>query len=212
MEIIDFIKNLLYPNKCMFCIDSFSNTNMPCCDTCYSKIYKNYTNTNNISYENIDKCISLLNYSGQVRDKIIKLKFRGKKSYYKIFAKLMCDYIKSNIHNIDFITYVPMHPFKQFKRGFNITKLLSEYISNELNIQCLDTMNKKHTLVQSSLDCNARYLNVENAYSIKPNIDIKNKNILLIDDILTTGATANVCGGILKKSLANTVTVLTIAK
>lgn len=213
MEISNFIKNLIYPNKCIFCkISLVDNNNISTCDTCYSNIYKEYFNTYNLAYKNIDKCISLLNYSGEVRDKIIKLKFRGKKHYHKIFSQFMCDYIKLNIHNIDFITYVPMHPFKEFKRGSGTTKLLAKYISKELNIPLLGTMNKKHTRVQSSLDAKARSLNVGSAYTIKANIDIQDKNLLLIDDVLTTGATVCACSEILKQFHAHTVTVLTIAK
>lgn len=213
MELIDFIKNLLYPSKCIFCGTTLAdNNNISVCKTCYSEVHKKYINSHNTSYKYIDNCVSLLKYSGDIRDKIIKLKFRGKKFYYKIFASFMCDYIKLNITNIHFITYVPMHPLKEFKRGFNIPKLLAIYISNELNIELLDTINKKHTKVQSTLDNKDRYLNVENAYYIRPGIDITNKNILLIDDVLTTGATICACSKILKQSFANSVTAITIAK
>lgn len=114
----------------------------------------------------------------------------------------------------DIIIPVPMSRKKLAQRGYNQSELIASKISRYSKIQLQkDIIIKvKENKTQSTLNKIQRLENIKNVYKIKNKQKIKAKNILLFDDIYTTGATVNECAKILKQAGAKTVNVLTIAK
>ena len=115
----------------------------------------------------------------------------------------------------DIITFVPMTEKKKRERGFNQTETLSVIVGKELNIcvkECL--IKAKETPAQAGLDRQKRLENLKDSFAINKEIkkEIKGKKILLIDDVFTTGSTAEACAKVLKRAGAGSVFVLTIAK
>ena len=100
------------------------------------------------------------------------------------------------------------------QRGYNQTQLIAKEIAKNIDIKlCDDVLVKsKNTIAQSKLNKNKRKQNIKNAFKVLNLEKIQGKNILLFDDIFTTGSTVNECSKILKKAGAKTVGVLTIAK
>ena len=124
---------------------------------------------------------------------------------------LMADeFLKDNME-ADIIVYVPMTEAEEKKRGFNQSELLAEEVGKRLNIAVLPALIKiKETKAQKELGGKERAQNLEGAFACVFE-QVNNRKILLIDDIFTTGATANECAKVLLKAKAREVNVLTAA-
>jgi len=109
---------------------------------------------------------------------------------------------------------VPLHPKKERKRGFNQSKLISEAVAKNFDLEMSDCLKRiKNNKPQASLkDNEARIKNMAGCFRIKNSELVKNKNILLVDDVFTSGATINEAVRILKESGAKKIIVLVIAK
>ena len=117
---------------------------------------------------------------------------------------------------IDYIMPVPLHPLRLLRRRFNQAGLIAQYLAKELRITCLvDGLKRvRATPTQGHLEKAERKRNVRNAFRMRDKYipDLKGKNILLIDDVFTTGATINECTKELRRHDVNEVRVLTLAR
>lgn len=154
---------------------------------------------------------SPLVYDGETKRLIYALKFGKKKYIAKTLGALMADEFLKCDMRADIIVFVPMTREEEKKRGFNQSELLAREIGERLNLPVLPALVKtKETSSQKQLKGKDRAKNLEGAFSCVFD-EVKNRNILLIDDIFTTGATANECSKALLKSKAREVNVLTSA-
>lgn len=137
-----------------------------------------------------ESAVSPLIYEGTA----VKLihKFKNGEAYLKeYFADLIVPKL-ADFENIDFITYVPMTKKAERKRGYNQAKLLAESISKRINIPVVSVIEKiKTTSEQKSLSGKERAKNLQGSFKAQSGRPLLDKNVLLIDDILTTGATAD---------------------
>jgi ComF family protein len=230
---------LIYPEKniCQIC-DTYDESinDKYICKTCFSKLERiedpvcricNRSLRHNPDLTICDECArdarsfekskSLFAYSGTVKKIIHDYKYCNKAYYYKLFSYLLIEYMKENRYiNFDYITAVPLHKIKQRKRGFNQSRLLAKQIEKYFNIEYIDALKRNNnTEKQSNLSRYARQKNLENVFDIandKTTALINGADILIIDDIFTTGSTANECSKVLKKHGANRVFVLTLAR
>lgn len=213
-KIIDNILNLIYPPVCGFC-------NQICkeylCKKCEIKINKYQINLIRKSKNTyFDELICLFKYEDIIRDTLIKYKFQNKAYLYKTFSKniLKNEKICGFLKNYDIIIPVPISKKRKMERGYNQSYLIGKEISRFTNLKCENKylFKQKDTIEQSKLDKNKRKINVQNAYKIINKEKLFNKNVLLLDDIYTTGSTVNECSRMLKQAGANKVGVITIAK
>lgn len=213
MFLIDTITNFLFPKVCGICKNKI-NKNYTC-EKC-SNILK-YTMERELcvrkSEDYVDLQISLFTYRNFIRSKILEMKFDGKAYISSSFAECMCKILKDKNIEFDIIIPVPIHPKRYMERGYNQSELLSRFISREFKVKNATKIlfKVKNNVPQSTLNQKKRIENVINAYKVKKNKKICGKKILLIDDIYTTGATANECAKILKKNGASKVICFTIA-
>lgn len=160
------------------------------------------------------KAISPLEFTGLLRKSIYRYKYESKPYFYKSFGEFMINaFKKENIGSIDLIVPVPLHRVRKAERGYNQAELLAKYLSSKLSIP-LDNRNlirTKSTIIQNRLLRHEREENIKGAFKIKDNGVFKDKRILLVDDIFTTGATVNECSKVLRECGANEVYVITIA-
>lgn len=154
-------------------------------------------------------------YKDELREKILDYKFNDNPYLYRMFLEIILkDYkICELIKQCDYIIPVPMYKTNIKERGYNQTELISKGIAKKLNI-----IYDKNILIkikqnkrQSTLDEQERKRNIKNVYKIINEDKINGKNILLLDDICTTGATINECYKMLKK-YSDKVTILVLAK
>ncbi len=141
-------------------------------------------------------------------DKIIHhFKYRSQTSLAGLIGRGMSNVIKADyiLNQTDYLVPVPLYWWKRLKRGYNQARLLADVISGECHIPMLDALRRiKNTRSQTRLDAESRRRNVRNAFALKDE-RINNKNILLVDDVLTTGATINECARVLKQAGAKNV-------
>ncbi len=207
-----FLLQILYPKQCLVCGKLEQDT---ICNKCYNtlKIEAKIEKYNNKSF---NKHLYIFKYEGKIRNLIIDYKFNDKPYLNELFVKIILknEKICRKIKKYDIIIPVPIHKKRENERGYNQSELIARKLANNLKIELLtdSLIKQKNTLPQSTLSKKQREENVKTVYKIQNKQKIKNKKIILLDDIYTTGATAEECSKILKQNGAKEILVLTIAK
>lgn len=147
---------------------------------------------------------------------IHEFKYKGKAHLAKPLSKLMTEFIREYdlpIDYLDFIIPMPLHKTRLREREFNQAEALSRHIATEFNKNLAPQALIRHRLTrtQTELPINKRFLNVKESFSVAASYDLRNKNVLLVDDVLTTGATSSEAAHTMKNAGANIVFVLTLA-
>lgn len=148
-------------------------------------------------------------YEGLLAVAINHLKFHGLKRLAKPLGRLLLSF---DLSEIDGIVPVPLSIKRLRERGFNQSLLIARVISKEIRVPLLmnTLLKKKETPPQTDLSARKRLLNLKNAFEIKG--DIRGLRLLLVDDVMTTGATVRECSKELMKAGAKEVIVLTLAR
>ncbi len=172
----------------------------PVCTTCKQ----------NMRY--LDFARSSFSYEQPVTALIHRLKFSGRKFYAEPLADYMSVMYYKNLFSPDFITYVPMTKRAERKRGYNQSELLARALSERVNVEVKDCLVKvKETKRQLKLGREERLKNLKGVFRVHDRRSVKDKNVLIVDDVFTTGATAEVLAKALKGAGAKTVSLLTVA-
>ena len=209
-EIIKIIKivpeallDIIYPyeNKCIICgVEGF----LGICSKCRSDIKR---------VNQQEEIMAYGYYGGVLKKLILNLKYHKSFIAGKVLADLLCQIIIEKKLSIDCICYVPISKDSLKKRGFNQCSVLAKNISSILDIPVIDCLVKiKETKEQKLLGKEERMKNILDAFEIKNKEKLFKKNILLIDDVYTTGATINECKKNIEKCNINKIYLLTIAK
>ena len=198
---------------CSECVEKLPFVGEHRCLSCGMPLKDESDYCNRCQYEKFAfvKNRSPLTYDGETKKMIYALKFGRKKYIAQTLGALMADeFLKSGMQ-ADIIVFVPMTQKEEKKRGFNQSALLAYEVGGRLNIPVLPALVKiKDTSAQKELHGKERAINLEGAFSCAFE-QVKNRRLLLIDDIFTTGATANECAKVLLKAGAREVNVLTSA-
>lgn len=154
-------------------------------------------------------------YEDPLKALIHQFKYSQKTSLRFLFTELMTAFIRTyqlDIAQFDILLPIPLSAARRRERGYNQSGLLAQGISEAFHIPVLENgLTRRHTRHQTLLDEKERWTNIQEAFTIKSSRKIINRNILIIDDLLTTGATASEAARTLKKCGAQTVGVLTLA-
>lgn len=199
------------PYLCIICGKELTYYEMYICDGCENN-FERAIDILKIDGQDdtvfIDECIALYEFKGNVRDLVHDLKYRGKKDLAKVMAYL----INKNINiDADVITWVPQTKRTYKNRGYNQSEEIAKYLSYYTNIRCEELLIRvKETKSQVLLNGLDRWYNVWDAFSSDKNL--KGLKILIVDDVVTTGATLNFCAKALKKSGADIVKSICFAK
>ncbi|MFI3166710.1 MAG: ComF family protein [Bacillota bacterium] len=181
------------------------------CPKCGRKVMGNVScNICRTHRHDFDRAFTAFNYEGIVVKYILNMKFYGKAYLYHMFAKYLAYvYLKSNIE-ADFVSFVPMTKKGQKQRGYNQSELLAKEFSYLTGIPLFyGVIKKRETKFQKRLNAEDRRKNMQDVFRVEG--DIKNKNILVIDDVMTTGATLDSVAKALKRSNASKIYAITIA-
>ena len=208
MQLYENILKIIFPETCEMC-GKLGNI---ICNNCYNKL-KKYEITNKRGNK-----FYLFKYEEEIRKLLINYKFKGRAYLNKLFSNLIiknknaCDFIKS----YDIIIPVPIHKKRMYERGYNQSELIVKRVAKELKIQdrvkTKILIKQKNTKPQSSISAKQRKENVKNVYTIKNSESIKNKKVLIFDDIITTGSTCNECKKELIKNHAKKVGIFVVAR
>lgn len=229
-KILDF----LFPIRCYHCHTIVENEGL--CNKCWSKItfnagascikcsYPFELETRNdllcgycLQKKNyFDKLYFVAKYDSLIKDMIYKFKYNDKIIYYKLFSLWLKNLVDKKEIKFEFIAPIPMHKKKLRSRKFNQSCIIANELSKKLSTPIIRDLliKKRYDKSQTELTAKQRQNNIKGSIIINPKYKtiIKDKNILLVDDVFTTGATINECCKILKKNHINRVTAITIAR
>ena len=230
------IFSLFFPAECRICdtpLEGF--TRVPVCRTCLNapapldaEYFCNSCNTPFLNdfpldangvcalcrsgLRGFDRAASFGFYEGTLRSLIHLFKYSGMRPLAGRLSRLL-DRALPIDERYDAIVAVPLHWRRQWRRGFNQAELLAREVASRRQIPVMNALRRrKATANQSGLTSAGRRRNIAGAFQPRAGISLAGKRILLIDDVMTTGATASACALALKKAGANTVSLLTLAR
>ena len=151
-------------------------------------------------------------YKGTLKELILKLKYKHDFNAGLILIDLLEEKLK-NIGEDYYLTFIPIGKKSFRERGFNQCEYLAKEISFRINIPIIDTLEKcRETKVQKTLNKEERKVNLIGAFKLKSNVDVKGNKLILIYDVITTGATVKEGKKVLKENGALEIKILTLAK
>lgn len=113
----------------------------------------------------------------------------------------------------DAIVPVPLHPARKREREFNQAEVLAQLVGRRLGIPVADCLRRRRfTLTQTHFHREERFENLSGAFAVKPGFDVAGRRLALVDDVLTTGSTADSCAAALRDAGAAAVVVITVAR
>jgi len=228
--------DLLYPRLCLLCHAPLMNINgnYHICYQCQSKIHMNRPPfcrkcsrpTENLrglycpscikTHYYFDRAWAATLYNDTMRQMIHLFKYGNKTSLRYIFYEFITEFIDTYlipISQFDLIIPIPLHPVRLRERGYNQSLLIAQMLSYDHTIPCETNslQRRRNTRYQARLSQKERWTNIKAAFKINHHNNIIDKNILIVDDLLTTGATLSEAARILKAHGAAHVAALTLS-
>lgn len=185
------ILDLLFPSKCILCDRLLEKKELDLCQDCRSNAPECPVSRKKLPY--LDSWLAIWYYEDHVRDSLLRYKFQGERSLAIGYGRrLALKVLTEHPDGFDILTWIPISPLRRFKRGFDQVELLAKYTGKELGMPHRKLLRKiRHNRPQSRISGDAhRRANVLGAYRVIDPEAVAGKRILLLDDIVTTGATA----------------------
>lgn len=210
---------------CRLCIQSLERTPSPKCPTCGKPFHSKTTllhSPNHICAECLehppayDSARAIGPYNGSLRELIQLFKFRGRPAIAaelgKELAQLASQEYAGLVSEEDtLVTFVPIDQKRWRERGFDQAKILAQSTAEHLKLKFTPTIErKKSASPQTALSASQRRGNLRGVFFISKPESVSGKNVLLVDDVLTTGSTVSSCSRVLKRAGAKSVCILTI--
>ena len=214
MKVVDWLLDLIYPPRCAFCRRLLSGREKGVCRFCRPKLPYVPADGQVQHFRNVDKCLSPLYYHGSVKDSLHRYKFGGATAYADIYSEFIVKCIDENQISCDSITWVPLSRRRLRRRGYDQAELLAKLIAKHLGQSPVRLLKKQRdTPPQSKTgSVEKRRANIAGAYAcLRPEL-VQGKQVLLVDDIVTTGATMSEAARVLKKAGAKEVICATLAR
>ena len=226
-----FFQDIFFPASCLICGKLGSFLCLRCqkrlktfkkyiCFYCKKPSLFGFTHPLCKRKTGVDGCVFIYHYNNELKKIIKKIKYRlvreGLKELLQISSKQTFDKLNViiKLYKGIFLVPVPLYKKRFLKRGFNQAEEISFYLQKYFNIpvkHCL--IRKRNTKSQARIkSLKKRFLNLKGAFSIKRKLDVKNKTIILVDDIVTSGSTIREATGVLKRNGALKVFVFALAK
>lgn len=197
------ILDLLMPQKCMFCGQPLSAGQSGVCAVCLNDICLLPYAQSVRKGEFFDLCTSALLYEGAVRQALHRFKFSGRQSYAAPFAKTVSYCVRTYLDaSFDYVTFMPTNKKNLKKRGYNHAQLLAGGVGEELGVPVICALKKtRETKPMFGLKEGERRANILGAFELAAEPCLfKEKSVLLVDDIITTGASLSECARVLKSA------------
>lgn len=221
---VDFF-NLFYPNTCAACGQRLVTAEKVICTACLSDLPKTgFQNTadNPVSRlfwgrVNIKNATALFRFTkeSKFQDLLHLLKYKGRQDVgVELGRQLGHELNKSEFYkNMHIVIPVPLHPKRQQKRGYNQAECIATGIAEAMNIKLENAcvIRNIETQTQTKKNRIERWKNVESIFKVTNNKLLENKNILLVDDVITTGATLEACATEIIKTSTCEINVATLA-
>lgn len=224
-ELLSPLVNLFFPKLCTGCGNDLYGTQAELCLSCMDKLpVTNFHLHGNNPVEKIFwgrlPLAVASSYLYFTKDSLIQhllheFKYRGNKEIGHFLGRCMGQsFVESNrFHPIQALIPLPLHPRKEKKRGYNQAAVLCDGIAEVFNIPVLKNVIARPTVTETQTHKNRirRWQNIEGKFLLKEPSAIENRHILLIDDVVTTGATLEACGQELIQAESVTLSIATLA-
>lgn len=210
------VLDLVFPPRCTFCRRFLRKEEKELCASCRSLLP--YTDEGSVRQkgEFYEFCLAPLYYKDKVRESLLRYKFRGMTGYAACYSQLLCDCIRQHLpEKYDLITWVPLSNKRRRSRGYDQAALLGMAVALEMGDVAVEALKKlRDTPAQSSLHggASSRRANISGAYTVADPELVAGKTILLIDDIVTTGATLSECAWTLRSAGAKRIYCAAVAR
>jgi ComF family protein len=225
---LDGIYDILFPPVCLCCDEFIDDDHRPVCRRCWDRIdyfERPFCLTCRSPLERVDRCpicqserirpvFSLGQYVDPLKEMIHQFKYHGFADLGRMLAEKLIEQHRSFIKSInaDCLVPVPLYSYREKKRGFNQAAVIAEVIGRALKIPLnFDSLIQiKRTSDQAKLTPDKRHTNVIGAFTVDDD-NLRDKRIILIDDVITTGATVNEIIKTLHQAGAEVAAIVTIA-
>lgn len=228
MSLIRFfgpLSGLFFPSLCAGCLHPLTESEQELCLHCnwvlprtgYHDLSANETSLRLAGRFRFEQASSFLYFTqdGLTQNLLHQIKYEGRKSLATYLAMLFAGELQASgwLNQIDAVIPVPLHPRKQAKRGFNQSELLAAALAKAADKELLTGMLiRRHFTETQTLKSRAERLdNLKNAFSLVSSATANNKHLLLVDDVLTTGATIEACATALAEIPGMRLSVATLA-
>lgn len=215
MSILSVILDLLFPAKCVFCRKVLSGKERDICGKCSNELPFTEGTHTHVHGEFFETCVAPLYYRDAVRESFHRFKFQDMTKYAACYGHIIAECVREQLtKQYDLITWVPISAKRQQTRGYDQSMLLAYAVALELEDVAVETLKKPvDTPAQSSLeDAAKRRANVIGAFEVVDPELIQGKRVLLIDDIITSGATLSECSRILLTAGAEAIVCAVLAR
>ena len=215
MSVRERVLDLIFPPKCPFCQRILENPRAPVCPACRPRLPWLEGKAGERRVDFADGCFSPLAYREAVPQAVHRYKFSRVRALGKPFAALTARCLEGHLpQGADLICWAPLSRKRLRERGFDQARLMAEEVGRLLNIPALPALEKvRNTGPQSELEEeSARRANARGAYALLPGADLRGKRVVLVDDVVTSGATLSECAALLRQGGAAEVYCLTLAQ
>lgn len=212
MRFYHWLTRLLFPPKCVLCGKMLQEEESDLCGTCRREApeYPNRKST----LQFLDSFAAVWYYEGYVRKSLLRYKFYNARSFASVYGRFLAmKLLQTHPEGFDVLTWVPVSRLRKVRRGYDQVELLARAVGAELGMRPVRLLKKiRHNRPQSGIsDAAQRRANVLGVYKMVPGQDVAGKRVLLLDDILTTGATAGEAARILRTAGAKEVHCAAVA-
>lgn len=187
---LDFVLDLLYPPHCLICNKLIERSEKPVCRACLDALPEH--DGAEVQVAGASRCAVTFFYTGALRESFHRYKFGGREWYAETYGKWMAVTVRDKLMGkFDLVSWVPVSKKRLKSRGYDQALRLAQSLGRELGFSPVRTL-EKHTdnAAQSGLNSAAqRHENTRGVYRAVNAAEFRGKRILLIDDIVTTGAT-----------------------
>lgn len=192
------LAHLLFPDKCILCGKILTGGEIDLCRTCRVEAPECPIQKQKRSF--LDSWVAIWYYKGYIRSSILRYKFHRTRHYAKGYGRVLAMKLTAEYPDgFDVLTWVPISPLRKLVRGYDQVELLARAVGRELGMKPVRCLRKiRHNRPQSRISGGAeRRANVLGVYRVTRDADLQGKRVLLLDDIITTGATAGECARVL---------------
>lgn len=198
MKLLHWLSELLFPGKCVLCGKILKDDETDLCRNCRLNMPDCPISKEKFPY--LDSWLALWYYDGDVRRSLLGYKFYGRRNYADAYGRLLAmKLLREGRTDFDLLTWVPVSKKRLRKRGYDQVELLAKSVARELDVIPVRLLRKiRDNPPQSGISDRAkRKANVLGAYCVVSPDLVVGKKIMLLDDILTTGATSGECARML---------------
>lgn len=198
MRILNAVGELLFPRKCVLCGKLLEREETDLCRHCRVEAPECAVYSTKFSF--LDSWTAVWYYEDPVRGSVLRYKFSSARHYADCYGRMLSMRLLERFpEGFDCLTWVPISRLRKFRRGYDQVELLARAVGRELGMEPVRLLKKiRNNPPQSGISGQAeRRANVLGVYRLKASADVENKRILLLDDVITTGATAGECARVL---------------